>query len=113
MIEGASTTITVNKYERNEVARQACLAHHGSQCSVCNLDFGTVYGPIGDGFIHVHHLVPLSSIGREYEVNPVHDLVPVCRNCHAMLHRKAPPLTIEELREILLASCPQVSFDFY
>jgi predicted HNH restriction endonuclease len=46
----------------------------------------------------VHHLRPLSGIAEEYEIDPVEDLRPVCPNCHAMLHRKTPPYTIDELR---------------
>lgn len=59
-----------------------------------------VYGEIGRGFIHVHHKVPLSSIGKEYELDPIKDLVPVCPNCHAMLHRKEPPYDVNDLKEL-------------
>jgi len=85
-IEGALKEIKVNAYERDRKARQACIDFHGTDCKVCGLDFGSRYGEIGVGFIHVHHVVPLASIGDEYEVDPVKDLVPVCPNCHAMLH---------------------------
>ncbi|RCW21458.1 HNH endonuclease [Ciceribacter lividus] len=85
-IEGALKQIKVNAYERDRKARQACIDFHGTDCKVCGLDFGSRYGEIGTGFIHVHHVVPLASIGDEYEVDPVKDLVPVCPNCHAMLH---------------------------
>jgi len=43
----------------------------------------------------------LEDIKDEYEVDPINDLRPVCPNCHAMLHRKKPPLTIEELETII------------
>jgi 5-methylcytosine-specific restriction protein A len=65
------------------------------------VDFGKRYGRLGLGFIHVHHLVPISAIGSEYRVDPLADLVPVCPNCHAMLHRSEPPLAIERLRRLL------------
>jgi 5-methylcytosine-specific restriction enzyme A len=55
-------------------------------------------GDIGKGFIHVHHLTQLSDIGQGYEVDPVKDLRPVCPNCHAMLHKKNPPYTIDEIK---------------
>ncbi|HBI00952.1 MAG TPA: HNH endonuclease, partial [Flavobacterium sp.] len=67
----------------------------------CELNFEETYGNMGYKFIHVHHLTPVSTVGKEYKVNPVEDLRPVCPNCHAMLHRRNPPLTIEELREII------------
>lgn len=95
--EGATYRITVNRYERDARARKDCIRHHGCKCAVCGFDFESVYG-IGKGFIHVHHLKPLADIGEEYEVNPVTDLIPVCPNCHAMLHWNSPALTCEELR---------------
>ncbi len=96
--EGASQTALVDKYERNPMARQACIDHYGGQCQVCGFDFGEIYGDLGNGFIHVHHVKPLSEIGEQYQVDPVRDLRPVCPNCHAMLHRVNPPLQIDELK---------------
>ena len=98
LFEGIKKTITVNSYERNPQARLKCIEHYGTQCVVCNFDFGKEYEDIGLGFIHVHHLTQLSDIKQGYEVNPIKDLRPVCPNCHAMLHRKTPPYTIDELR---------------
>jgi len=65
---------------------------------VCEFNFEAAYGEIGSGFIHVHHLTKLSDIRQGYEVNPVDDLRPVCPNCHAMLHKRNPPYTIDELK---------------
>jgi len=96
--EGSSRPVWVNAYERNRAARDKCVQHYGPSCSVCKIDFGKVYGPMGEGFIHVHHLKPLSEIDGTYRVDPVRDLRPVCPNCHAMLHHEDPPLSIEELR---------------
>ncbi|HWL22391.1 MAG TPA: HNH endonuclease [Ureibacillus sp.] len=100
--EGSVKSVFVNKYERNPLARDRCLEVHGYTCEVCDFDFEDTYGEIGKHFIHVHHLVPLSEIGEEYEIDPVDDLVPVCPNCHAMLHRKNPPYTVEEMIEIMV-----------
>lgn len=99
--EGAKKTVTVNVYERDPNARRQCLKHWGIKCVICNFDFELVYGELGRGFMHVHHLKPLGEVGEEYELNPVHDLRPVCPNCHAMLHRKRPALSISELKEII------------
>ncbi|MDW6001878.1 HNH endonuclease [Vibrio mangrovi] len=101
-IEGASVSVKVNRFERNLQARLACIAHHGVTCKVCNINFSEAYGDIGAGFIHVHHVTPLSEIKQGYTVDPVKDLVPVCPNCHAMLHRKVPPYTISELQKIIV-----------
>lgn len=99
LFEGAKKQITVNAYERNPKARRECIKKHGYKCSVCEFDFAEYYGDIGIGFIEVHHLKPLNEINKEYEVNPLNDLRPICPNCHSMLHRSN--LTIEQLREIL------------
>lgn len=85
--EGALHQISVNKYERSSIARQKCIQYHGCKCVVCEFDFKEVYGEIGENFIHVHHLIPLNEVGKEYIVNYKKDLIPVCPNCHAMLHR--------------------------
>jgi 5-methylcytosine-specific restriction protein A len=101
LFEGAKRTITVNAYERNSKARELCIKHYGTTCIICGFDFEKKFGEHGKGFIHVHHLTPLADIGEHYEVDPIKDLRPVCPNCHAMLHRDEPPLTIEELKYLL------------
>ncbi|WP_437497542.1 HNH endonuclease [Sorangium sp. So ce1099] len=101
VIEGARSQIVVNAYERDSRARRACVAHHGTRCSACGIALGEVYGEIAAGLIHVHHLRPLSEIRGEYELDPIKDLRPVCPNCHAVIHRRSPALTIEEVRAVL------------
>jgi 5-methylcytosine-specific restriction enzyme A len=96
--EGARKYVRVNAYERNAKARSACIAHHGYACAACGMTFEQRYGSLGKEFIHVHHLKPLALTDGTYIINPVQDLRPVCPNCHAMLHRSEPPLSIEELR---------------
>ena len=100
-IEGATKEISINYYERNPEARDACIKHYGYSCFVCGFNFEKNYGEIGRNFIHVHHLTPLHEITNEYEVNPIKDLRPVCPNCHAMLHRRKDCLSISELKENL------------
>jgi 5-methylcytosine-specific restriction protein A len=99
--EGAIQRVMVNRYERDPRARDACLSHWGYDCAVCGFNFARAYGSIGDEFIYVHHLRELSSLGGDYEINPVEDLRPVCPNCHAMLHRQRPAFSIAQLRRRL------------
>lgn len=101
--EGALKSVLVNKYERNILARRACLSKHGYSCMVCGFNFEEKYGEIGRDFIHVHHIVPISTIGQEYQIDPEKDLVPVCPNCHAMLHKgqNGNVMTVLELKELL------------
>lgn len=98
-MEGAKKKITVNAYERDLRAREACIRKYGYSCQVCGMTFENTYGDIGKGFIHVHHKKPLAGRRGDYSVKPTIDLVPVCPNCHAMLHSRNPPLGIEELKE--------------
>ena len=103
LTEGAQTQVKLNKYERNQKARAACLAAHGTACSVCGIDFGKAYGPAFAGQIEVHHIIPLSEIGEEYVVDPINDLIPVCPNCHTALHSKKDGVyTVDELKAMRL-----------
>ena len=99
--EGLKKAVLVNIYERNPKARQACIDCYGYICTICEFDFEKAYGKLGERFIHVHHLKPISQIGKEYRVDPINDLRPVCPNCHAMLHRGPETLSIEELKNLL------------
>ena len=99
--EGARRQVYVNAVERSGPARVACIRHHGLDCVVCRFNFERVYGEIGVRFIHVHHRVPVGALRGERLVDPVNDLVPVCPNCHAMIHQVTPPLEIDQLRGLL------------
>lgn len=99
--EGKVVQVFVNRYERNQKARQECIKHYGDKCFACGFDFGKTYGNIANGFIHVHHLTQLADINEEYHVDPINDLVPVCANCHSVIHLTKPAMTIEELKKLL------------
>lgn len=99
--EGTVKQILVNSYERDSQARSECIKQYGLDCSICGFNFSQVFGELGKGFIHVHHLKPISEIGEEYVIDPIKDLRPVCPNCHAMIHRSSSLLSIEELKKII------------
>lgn len=99
--EGTVKQVTVNRYERSPVARRICLKHYGAFCQVCNFDFYKTYGETGKDFIHVHHIVPFSQINKEYQLDPIKDLIPVCPNCHSMIHRKKEILSVKTLKQIV------------
>lgn len=99
--EGAKIRVEVNKYERSPVNRAACIAIHGAKCYVCGFEFHVKYGAIGYGFIEVHHRIPVSRMGAAYVVDPASDLIPLCSNCHSMVHRHDPPMEVEALRNLL------------
>jgi 5-methylcytosine-specific restriction protein A len=99
--EGARRSVYVNAFERNPQARAACIAHFGARCAVCRLALEERYGSIAAGFIHVHHVRPMSDVTREYRVDPKKDLVPICPNCHTVIHLARPPLSVRAARKLL------------
>lgn len=98
LLEGAKKQIVVNAYERNSEARRKCIEYYGTRCSICGFDAGSIYGEKFERMIHVHHIKPLKEIGAEYVVDPIQDLVPVCPNCHMILHSTNNTYTLEELK---------------
>lgn len=96
--EGELTLAEVRKYERSRYNRALCLKYYGFQCRGCGDLLEEKYGPIGKGVINVHHIVPVSHMGKSYRLNPVKDLIPLCPNCHNIVHKKNPPMQISELR---------------
>ena len=69
-------------------------------CEVCGFDFAKTYGKLGEKFIEAHHIKPVSQMD-ENEKTSIDDIVMVCSNCHSMIHRKKPWLTIDKIKEIL------------
>jgi len=96
--EGSLRTVELTTYERNAVARRACIAHYGPTCQACGMNYEEKYGVIGADLICVHHVVPLSAIRAEYQVDPVRDLIPLCADCHQVVHRKDPPYSVAEVK---------------
>lgn len=104
-IEGAKRLVEQTLYERNPEARQVCLKKFGFACRVCEIDFSKVYGAAGAGYIHVHHLELVSKKGGEYEVDPAKDLRPICPNCHAIIHKRRNPYSINDVRKMIGKVC--------
>lgn len=102
--EGKAVFRTHKYYERNSslIQKKKILAlNEGTLvCSVCDFDFHKIYGEIGEGFIECHHTIPVSEYSSETKTK-LQDLALVCSNCHRMLHRKRPCLTVEQMREIV------------
>jgi 5-methylcytosine-specific restriction protein A len=91
-------------YERSGSARSACIKKHGYKCAVCGMVMEEKYGEVGKDFIHIHHKDFISGYATGHEIDPITDLIPVCPNCHSMLHRKISGkyLNIDELKNILV-----------
>jgi 5-methylcytosine-specific restriction enzyme A len=101
LLEGGKYSVVQTRYERHPLARQICLDAYGYICNICSFDFEEKYGPLGRAFIHVHHIIPVSEKGQSMPTNPEKDLIPVCPNCHAMLHRSRETMHPDTLREII------------
>ena len=97
-VEGAPHGIVSTKYERNPYVKKVCTHTHGTSCAVCGFDFELAYGTIGTDYIHVHHQLPVAAIDNTYEADVENDFVPVCGNCHAMIHKEKIPLSVDELK---------------
>lgn len=101
-LEGSCKYFYSKKYERNAENRRKAVEIHGTACAICGFDFEKHYGVRGRGFIEIHHTTPLHSLEQEIHVNPATDLIPVCSNCHRMIHRRRENiLSIGEMIKIL------------
>lgn len=91
-----------NRYERKAKNRLKAIEIYGTTCAVCDFKFEEVYGELGRDFIEIHHVKPLSTLGEAIEIDAANDLVPVCSNCHRMLHRNRDKVwLVEELKKII------------
>lgn len=100
-VEGKPTLQITTKYERDQKLRKQAILIHGYTCVACGFNFEEFYGDYAKGFIHIHHIEPLFSVGEKV-VNPETDLVPLCANCHAIIHRKRDKtLTVEDLQKMI------------
>jgi hypothetical protein len=102
-LEGAEVLRLLSIHERDPVLRSSCLAIHGHTCLICGCNLGAIYGQLGQGFIHVHHIQPLSGKRHRCKTDPRTDLIPVCPNCHAVIHRGGATRSPEEVRDALNA----------
>lgn len=99
--EGGRRQFLTTRYERRPENRAAAIRIHGTACQVCGFDFAEHYGTLGEDFIEVHHIRPLSTLEEEVTVDPETDLVCLCANCHRMIHRSRDHvMSVEELCRI-------------
>ena len=100
-VEGAGKKVYTTTYERSPQLKAQALRIHGYTCMACGFNFEKAYGEYGKGYIHVHHVKPVATAGVR-EVNPKEDLIVLCANCHAMVHRrKNKVLSLEELKALI------------
>ena len=99
------------KYEQHRVlerdativkkAKKLRLREQGElKCDVCAFVFADFYGSNGAGYIEAHHTVPVAEL-RGVSKTKISDLALVCANCHRVLHRLKPQMSIAELRVVV------------
>lgn len=103
--EGAEKFKQHRSIERNrkvvELAKLRRFKRTGKlECEVCSFDFEKIYGDRGRGFIEAHHRIPISSFDALAQVR-IKDFALVCSNCHRMLNRMSPLMTVEDLKKRL------------
>lgn len=109
--EGRTSQVATQRRERSQKLRRIAREHFRDTdgrlaCAACAFDFHAAYGERGDGYIEIHHRKPIftyddsdmeQSIGDAIE-----NLVPLCANCHRMLHRRRDDVwTVDQLRRVL------------
>jgi hypothetical protein len=89
-------------YERSRKNREKALAYHKPVCAACDFDFNAFYGAeLANAFVEIHHRVSITELDGRI-VNPETDLVPLCSNCHRMVHRRRGEIMrVEDLRAVI------------
>lgn len=99
--EGGVTVRISRTAERDPALRTEAVRIHGTDCAGCGFSFGRAYGAWGENYIEIHHVIPLGD-GKERRTDPQTDLIPLCANCHRMVHRRPGTcLSLEELRALM------------
>lgn len=88
-------------FSRNPKLIRLAKERAGGVCQICGFNFADVYGELGEGYCEVHHLNPLSERSdQEWSEGlrtSLDEVAVLCANCHRMVHRKRPALSLEEL----------------
>jgi hypothetical protein len=74
--EGGSMLVLSRRYERSRLNRKVAIEFHGRKCRACGFSFDETYGPLSDGYVEIHHLVPVSVMQGPKPLDPRVDLVP-------------------------------------
>lgn len=109
--EGSVKTVSAKRKQRSKKLREAAIAKYTEadgtiKCAVCGFDFRKTYGKLGEGYIAIHHEVPIFQMPSEgtttFINKAIQNVKPVCPNCHSMIHRnKNKMLSIQELKDII------------
>ena len=78
-----------------------CIGYYGAICDICGFDYGYTYGEAYEMEIEVHNIKGI--LGEEIleDTHPIEDLIPICHNCHHILHHHQPMLSVEKMRQMV------------
>jgi 5-methylcytosine-specific restriction protein A len=104
--EGRLLTTLHKRRERNASAikrkKESVLKRKGKlECELCGFDFEKAYGKLGSGFAECHHTIPLFQLNG-LKPTRLNDLAILCANCHRMIHRTRPMLSISQFKNLIL-----------
>ncbi len=71
-------------FEENFMWRIETMKYHGTSCALCGFDYMSVYGDAGKGRTQIH--LKGYSLAEDYRPVIADDIIPVCANCHDILH---------------------------
>ena len=107
VIEGAEAVVKTKVYKRSSKLREKAIQFYTVddriKCHACCFDFEEFYGEYGKNFIEIHHQKPVFQFdGDDLEKTieeALKNVIPVCSNCHRMIHRKREKLlSLDELK---------------
>lgn len=84
-------------------AKAACIEYYGAICDLCGFDYGYTYGEAFENQIEVHNIHSQDKVEVMENTDPIKDLIPVCHNCHGVIHSQNPPISVEKMREMIKA----------
>ncbi len=106
--EGSNKYTVSKRYKRSHKLRNQAIEYYAAEnnglfCDICSFDFEKTYGEPARGYIEMHHLKPVYMYEGEDEQQTINEaianLIPVCANCHRVIHRAKPPYKVESVRE--------------
>jgi len=96
--EGQQHTIEMVVSARNPKVSADAKARSNFTCEACEFNFKDFYGIIGSKFAEAHHKIPINAGTRTTTID---DIDVLCANCHRMVHKESPPISIERLRKMI------------
>ena len=101
--ETVKETLEETSKDYRETIKAACIDYYGAICDLCGFDYGYTYGEAFEKMIEVHNVHGVLGDEILLDTDPVKDLIPICCNCHQVIHSQNPPISVEKMREMIKA----------